>query len=237
MADLRVLLHLVATLNSIFGLYGFSNIEFPSDLIPFGVKFGGIWKYLTIWNSAMQVIYFTLSLINDLIGSNELAPRRVPMTRKIKDYLFAAFVFPGAMLVAITFWGILAIDRELIHPKVLEPIFPYWLNHALHTNIVLFMLLELYTSFRQYPSRKSGLAGLLTFGIGYLTWLHVIHNHSGVWVYSVIEVLAMPLRFVFFAFIIGLSIGLYLFGELFNNSVWVREMWTLRSATRKSKLT
>ncbi|XP_053695930.1 androgen-induced gene 1 protein-like [Sabethes cyaneus] len=237
MADLRVLLHLVAVVHSIVGLYGFANIKFPADLMPFGVKFGGIWKYLTIWNTAMQVVYFTLSLLNDFIGSNELAPRRMPVTRKIKDYLFAAFLFPGAMLVTITFWGIMLVDRELILPKVLEPIFPDWLNHALHTNIVLFMLLELYSSFRQYPSRKSGLTGLLTFGIGYLTWVHVIHQQSGVWVYGIIEVLSMPLRIAFFAGVIGLSIGLYLFGELFNNGVWVRELWTLRSATKRSKST
>ncbi|XP_058818043.1 androgen-induced gene 1 protein-like [Topomyia yanbarensis] len=235
MADLRIFLHLAAAFYFYYSIYGFAGIEFPPDMLPFGVKFGGMWKYLTIWNAVLQAIYFTVALINDLIGTNEISPRTKPISRKLKDYLFATFVFPGAMLVAITFWVIMTIDRELMLPKALDPIFPNWLNHALHTNIVLFVLLEVCTSFRQYPSRKDGLTGILSFGVCYLAWLHVIRHYGGVWVYGVLEVLNLPMRIAFFAAILGLSVGLYLFGELFNNAIWIRELWTLRSATKKSK--
>ncbi|XP_058449663.1 androgen-induced gene 1 protein-like [Malaya genurostris] len=235
MADLRALLHLVAALHFYYSIYSFTCIKFPPDMLPFGVNFGGIWKYLTIWNAALQAVYFTVALMNDFIGTNEIMPRVKPTSRKLKDYLFAAFLFPGSLVVAITFWAVMYIDRELMMPKALDPIFPSWLSHALHTNIVLFMLLEIYTSFRQYPSRKAGLTGILLFGVSYLVWLHVIRQYGGVWVYGVVEVLNLPLRIVFFAIILGLAVGLYLFGELLNKGIWIREYWTLRSSTKKSK--
>lgn len=61
-------------------------------------------------------------------------------------------------------------------------------NHVLHTNIAIFILLEMCVAFRLYPSRKAGLTGLGLFMSAYLVWIHVIHHVSGVWVYPILEV-------------------------------------------------
>lgn len=63
-------------------------------------------------------------MFNDLFGTNEVNPKRTPVIRKIKDYLLAALAFPVALNVGITFWGLMAIDRELVFPKAFDAFFP-----------------------------------------------------------------------------------------------------------------
>lgn len=121
-----------------------------------------------------------------------------------------------------------AVDRELVFPKVLDSFFPNWLNHVLHTNIAIFIVLEMCVSFRKYPSRKAGLTGLGIFMIAYLVWIHVIYHVSGIWVYPVLEVLALPQRLVFFAASLFFSVVLYRSGEFVNNIIWVKELKQLK---------
>lgn len=70
-------------------------------------------------------MYFTISLINDLIGTNAVAPfGRLPLVRRLKDFLFAAFALPLAFMVGVLFWGLWFIDRELVLPRVLDIFLP-----------------------------------------------------------------------------------------------------------------
>ncbi|KAL5281642.1 hypothetical protein ACFFRR_005161 [Megaselia abdita] len=179
----------------------------------------------------LQAIYFTVALINDFIGTNEANPRKSPPIRKVKDYIFSSLAFPVSFNVGISFWGLYAVDRELVFPRVLDAVFPVWLNHVVHTNVMVFMLLELFISFRQYPSRGKCLFGLITFMISYLAWLHVVKHYSGIWVYPVLEVLPLPMRIVFFAGAIGATVAFYFVGELLNKKIWAKE---IRLGHRKS---
>lgn len=72
----------------------------------------------------IQATYFTICLINDVVGTNEVAPKKTPAIRKLKDYILAAFAFPLALNVGISFWTLMAIDRELILPKIFDEFFP-----------------------------------------------------------------------------------------------------------------
>lgn len=81
-------------------------------------------KITTCVFQILQAGYFIIALINDFFGSNEVAPKRTPIIRKVKDYIFAAFAFPVAFNVGITFWSLFAIDRELVFPKALDAFFP-----------------------------------------------------------------------------------------------------------------
>ena len=78
----------------------------------------------TLCLQIIQALYFIIALTNDFIGSNELNPKNKPLIRKVKDYTFASLVFPAAFNVGITFWGLYAVDRELVFPKVLDAVFP-----------------------------------------------------------------------------------------------------------------
>ncbi|XP_017152889.1 androgen-induced gene 1 protein isoform X1 [Drosophila miranda] len=222
----QLLLHVTAVLQFCYGVYIFHTIQMPNT-VPFAGKF----KFLTFICAIIQALYYIVSLVNDFVGTNELAPKRPPAIRQFKDWLMATLAFPVALNVGVTFWTLYAIDRELVFPKVLDPVFPSWLNHVLHTNIVVFIVLELFTSYRAYPKRSKGLTGLTIFMGAYLVWIHIVKHYSGVWVYPVLEVLQLPQRIVFFVAVIGFTLALYLVGEFLNNTVWAKEV---KLAKRKS---
>lgn len=101
----------------------------------------------------------------------------------------------------------------------------------MHTNVALFIVMELFVTFRQYPSRKIGITSLTVFMLGYVIWIHVIKHVSGKWVYPILEVLEMPQRIAFMVFIGIFCISFYFVGEYLNNTVWAREIKT----TKKQK--
>lgn len=72
--------------------------------------------------------------------------------------------------VSLSFWGIWAVDRELIFPKALDSFFPSWLNHVLHTAVLVFAVIEMVLVPKTFPSRKSALVGLISVMLGYLLW-------------------------------------------------------------------
>ncbi|XP_055550861.1 androgen-induced gene 1 protein-like isoform X1 [Wyeomyia smithii] len=235
--SLRTLMHFIVAVQFAYGIYyDFTYVHFPPEIRRKTSDFGGKLKYLTVWDAILQAIYFTVCLVNDFFGTNEVSPRSIPIIRKLKDYMLAAFAFPVALNVGVTFWTLMAIDRELVFPKALDAVFPGWLNHVMHTNIVIFMLLEICTSFRQYPSRKNGLAGLGFFMACYLVWLHIIRHFGGIWVYPVLEVLNLPQRIIFFVVSLGFSVGLYLLGEFFNSLIWTKELKQLKTGVTSKKL-
>lgn len=90
--------------------------------------FHNLINFLIVFLQIWQTFYFTLCVLNDFIGTNEYHPKRPSKLRQLKDYVFATFAFPLAMTVAISFWAIYAVDRELILPKAMESFFPRYLN-------------------------------------------------------------------------------------------------------------
>lgn len=132
------------------------------------------------------------------------------------------------MFVGLTFWLLYLVDRELVLPRVLDPYFPSWLNHVMHTNIMFFVLIELVTTFRQYPNRKTGCTVLGTFMLAYLIWMLTIYTFSGFWVYPVFEVLNWPLRIVFCVALLGLALVLYFVGEKLNGVIWREQLASVK---------
>lgn len=94
----------------------------------------------------------------------------------------------------------------------------------MHTNVAFFILMELFVTFRQYPTRKVGITSLSIFMLAYVIWIHVIKYVSGKWVYPILEVLEMPQRIAFMVFIGIFCISFYFVGEYLNNNVWAREI-------------
>lgn len=177
-----------------------------------------------------------MAACNDLFGSNEPTPTEKPLIRRIKDAIFSSLAFPVSMFVGVSFWALYAVDRELILPKAIDAYFPTWLNHVMHTNVVIFILIELATSFRMYPKRKLGISILCTFMLCYLIWVHVIWFKTEMWVYPVLQVLSWPLRIVFFVFNLIFVCSFYSLGEKVNSAIWSKEVEkTVKSGKKKAK--
>lgn len=144
----RVVLHLTGLMVLGYGTYSNFVLEFPSYKTY--NDFAGKLKYLTqinavCWNGIwpgqqsltsrslpfqiLQSVYYTICLLNDLFGTNEVLPRKqLPAIRRLKDYMFAALAMPVALNVGGTFWSLMAIDRELVFPKAFDSFFPKWVG-------------------------------------------------------------------------------------------------------------
>jgi hypothetical protein len=69
------------------------------------------------------------------------------------------------------FWGLYAIDRELIFPEIFDPLIPPFKNHIMHTLPLITALLDNYIKERQYPKRiLTGFTPTLILGITYIIW-------------------------------------------------------------------
>lgn len=233
---MKTTVHALILLHYAFGIfYDLSYVNFPKSL-SFGddyIPLRGRLKFLTIINVLLQTLYFTLALLNDFIGTNENAPAKTPLIRKLKDIVFCSLAFPIAIYVSSTFWAIYAIDRELVFPRILDPFFPTWLNHLMHTNIMIFMVLEAFVSFRKYPSRKTGISILSVFLLSYVAWLHVIYYLSGFWVYPFLSVIGWPARICFYLASYALGIAMYFTGEKLNNAIWQKQIAQITKSGKK----
>lgn len=105
-----------------------------------------------------------------------------------------------------------------------------WLNHVLHTNVAVFILLELFVTFRKYPVRGKAVKSLFLFNVCYVIWILIIKNVSGKWVYPVLDILNLPQRIGFITFMGVFGVSFYFVGELLNNLVWSNE---LKGSTKK----
>lgn len=192
-------------------------------------------KYLTVWNVITQMLFFLVCVLNDLFGTNSVSPKKKPFVRRFKDFFHATVGFPVSMFVGLTFWGLMFVDRELVLPKALDPYFPWWLNHLMHTLIMVTTALEMVMAPRQYPARSKGLSGLAGFMLIYLGWMHFVYYKSGVWAYPVIEVLTWPLRIVFYLVLLVFVIGLYYMGEGLDRLVWGGSVQSVEKGNKKKK--
>lgn len=236
MGILLNLFHLTAFTAYSFTLYhAMFNLNIPILAQRFKEFDPGQLKYLTIWGVIVQSLFFFLCILNDLYGSHKVQPKKAPILRRVKDYFHAAFGFPLAMFVGVTFWSLMFVDRELVLPKALDPYFPWWLNHLMHTMIMVSTVIEMLVAPRQYPRRSHGLGGLGVLMLSYLVWLHFIYYKSGIWVYPVLEVLSIPLRIVFHITLFFFCCLLYFVGEYFDHLLWGNEQSKQLKSHSKTK--
>lgn len=87
--------------------------------------------------------------------------------QKLKGYIFNTFMAPSTLFVSAMFWIIYFIDRELVYPFECDNVFPSWLNHCTHTNIVGVVMVEYLLGKSALPSFKEALIGLSIFSVAY----------------------------------------------------------------------
>jgi len=184
------------------------------------MKFAGIWKYLTQWNFVLQIVFFTLCLLRDLktMGTKGLYDRS--SLTALTDQLYHALVFPMGINVFASFWGIFLVDRELIVPKRMEGHFPDWLNHTLHSVILLTLLLEGMLVYHRLPPRRKSISLLYTVYFTYVAWTLYIALVQGFWVYPFQAVWTWPQRI---AGVLAWAVGFFLFymlGEVLHKIFW-----------------
>ncbi|CAL4131304.1 unnamed protein product [Meganyctiphanes norvegica] len=211
-----------------FGTYWFlCKLEPPKELLSILEKAGfaqlNPFKFLTFWDMLIQSIYFSLAFLNDVVGSSTISRRKQSRLQRIRDFFFSSIVFTCAAIVTICFWGLYAVDRNLIFPESLDTWFPSWVNHNIHTAPLFGVLLEMWLVPHSYPKRSKGLIAVCSFGASYLGFLLYTTWASGMWTYPVLEKLTMWWRVSFLACAYAGVCFFYICGEYLNQFIWEKD--------------
>ncbi|XP_048406481.2 androgen dependent TFPI regulating protein 1 isoform X2 [Stegostoma tigrinum] len=124
------------------------------------------------------------------------------------------------MFVVVSFWILYAYDRELVYPEQLDKIIPTWLNHAMHTVVLVLLMLELFVVQHRWPNRKGCLVVLVTFCSSYLLWVLWIRHRSSIWVYPILEALSPIGLCIFLTAAVLVTVCLYVVGEKLHRWKW-----------------
>eukprot|EP00026_Physarum_polycephalum_P016621 Phypoly_transcript_17569.p1 GENE.Phypoly_transcript_17569~~Phypoly_transcript_17569.p1 ORF type:complete len:251 (+),score=45.46 Phypoly_transcript_17569:59-754(+) len=184
-------------------------------------------QFLTMWGLGAHTIYFFLSTLDDLVlAYQKLArpsPKEVRRQNRFLHTFFRAFSFPLATIVAILFWGVYAIDREMIYPKAFEVHVPPYMNHIQHTVPLLSVLIDMFLIDHYTHPPKSLRLDLLMVGgvtVAYMCMLLWVFMTEGHWVYPFIELLPDWAKVLFFLFGMGLAWVFYFGGVYASSRLW-----------------
>ncbi|KAJ8953587.1 hypothetical protein NQ318_003009 [Aromia moschata] len=233
--SVRALCHFVVAVHYWFGCYyDWNYVKIPPEVSRMGESFGfsGKLKFLTYWDALLQGFFFTICLLNDIVGTNENVPKKTPFIRKFKDVKKAASQpgLPALHVRGADLLGPLPRRQGADLPQGVGPILPVVAqprhahqHHAHHPGGDVHLV-------QAVPPRRAGVAVLTAFMAVYLAWIHVINSYTGMWVYPVLDVLNLPLRVVFFALLFGFSFSLYVLGERLNGALWGRQLKALKAS-------
>ncbi|KAJ8945232.1 hypothetical protein NQ318_011213 [Aromia moschata] len=116
--------------------------------------------FFTSWNMIIQTIYFLLAMFYDILHIFSLSKGLEEKLMLYKGYIFTSLVFPCSMFVSTMFWGVYSINRDWVLPESFDEFVPDWLNHCLHTNIVVVLVIEVLIVNQLLPTFKSAFIGL-----------------------------------------------------------------------------
>nr|XP_020008396.1 androgen-dependent TFPI-regulating protein [Castor canadensis] len=176
-------------------------------------------KYLTLINLLLQAIFFGVACLDDVLKRIK-GKKDIKFVTAFRDLLFSTLAFPLSMFVFLAFWSLFLYDRDLVFPKDLDNIFPVWLNHAMHTSILPFMLGEVILRPHRYPQKKTGLILLAAGALAYITRILWVYSESGQWIYPVFATLSPLGMAVFFSLSYILVANMYLLGQKLNHWKW-----------------
>merc|ERR1711973_416425 len=165
----------------------------------------------------MQMGLFALLGLDDVLEVFIPALRKSLELRAVIDFVFSTLAFPVGVFVSVSFWGLYAINRELVFPDELDEYFPPITNHMMHTAPALTLLVELYCYRHQYPPSKwVGVSMITSFMVLYYSIIVMAHNHTGVWVYGLFEVMSTFQRYAAVAVFTAITLVFYLIGDAVN---------------------
>ncbi|XP_049739815.1 androgen-dependent TFPI-regulating protein [Elephas maximus indicus] len=180
---------------------------------------GGQWKYLTLLNLLLQAIFYGVACLDNVL-KRVTRKKDIKFISAFRDLLFTTLGFPVSTFVFLSFWALYLYDRELVYSKVLDNVFPKWLNHAVHTCIWPLSLIELFLRPHNYPSKKKGLSLLAVSALAYIGRVLWIYSETGTWVYPVFAKLSPVGLAAFFSLSYLLIASIYLLGEKLNHWKW-----------------
>lgn len=141
----------------------------------------------------------------------------------------------------IYFYFSFAINRELIFPRRLDSFYPWFLNHMVHTNIMIFISIEMILLHHRYTSLKASFKGIAILTVAYSIWISIIKYKVNVWVYPFLAILSWPQRMFVPIVTLFIIVVFYLMGRCLNTLVWSKSRNSKRTTqndlrTKQNKL-
>ncbi|CAH1642962.1 unnamed protein product [Spodoptera littoralis] len=181
-------------------------------------------RFLTIWNVYMQVMYMALGLSCDVLTlTNQGKDSSLLKSLKtIRDPLFSNIVVPISVTVSLSFWAIFSYDRALILPPSVDKTITPISNHIMHTYIVPIALWELLFRPRKRPdTHLANLLMLNLYAAFYLVVIVVGYLEQGLWVYPILDKLYGTIYFyLFIASAVIMTNTFYNLQWYLNDLIW-----------------
>ncbi|XP_045118467.1 androgen-induced gene 1 protein-like isoform X1 [Portunus trituberculatus] len=196
---------------------------------------GGRWKYLTYIDLVLQCSFFGLCVLNDLLGSETVVANKRSFLQKLRDFVLTTLVVPLGVFIPLIFWGLYAVDRDLIFPVSMDAWFPSWLNHLMHTLPLIASLLEVVFVNHVYPRGRILYIPIIVASALYVSWLCFIAYYGGFWVYPVFEVLDFKSRAVFMACLVPPNLFFVFLGQKLHTAIWGSGKSSSRRRGKKDK--
>lgn len=187
------------TLLLLCGYFHFYRLQIDDIMRNEGLikaAFGGSWRYLTIWGQYLTIFYVFLSCMHDvthLFDSNWKKD-----IRKYVHYLFYP-ICTLTTIIAILFWSIFCIDKDLMIPPKMRPFYPMILNVFQHggSGIILWMD-ALICSKRVYHKTMHYLTTVFV-GLIYQSWSVICAVINGFQAYPFLDHLTLKQHLIFFS--------------------------------------
>jgi len=214
-------------------MYG---MEYPDEMAKLRAasKYSFI-MFITNWNLVVQLVFFVLSTLSDLNRPFYSERKKKSWIVSLVDFIFASVAFPAAVFVCGAFWGLYAIDRELIFPIKYDSFFPSWLNHGMHTLPVVAVVFELLIIRHKFPRLRYANAAATVFAGAYFALTLHIAATTGHWAYPVMRLMSNPGRFAFIGFCYLLLLLCLRLGYFLHSFRWGSTAAIDQSASEKKK--
>lgn len=156
---------------------------------PISSSFGGHYQFLTIIGLALALCTFTVGLVADLTLSPDLF--------QAKNSL-AVCSAPLEVLITVLFWGLCAIDKNLVFPPESElELLP---NFGFHAAPGLFLTLDLLLLSPPWTIDAFAAVALSqTLAFLYWFWIEYCYRQNGWYPYPIFDMLSTWQRSILFA--------------------------------------
>lgn len=210
----------------------FTYTDLSSIYIPgLSDTYGGRYKFLTILNLKLLILYYgwctildTTYILWSAVSKGSKVNRHKFRKNCIRrDYVFSSIVFPISSTVCILYWGIYSIKPNLIQSEVARKYSPVhgFHNHAIHSMPILFTILECFiTQHKLSVGFRKGCIGWILFCAAYLSWILWIAYKANLWVYPFMRVMSTASKVLFFSVAFFLEGFLYQVGIKMVNGYW-----------------
>ncbi|XP_049948431.1 androgen-dependent TFPI-regulating protein-like isoform X4 [Schistocerca serialis cubense] len=179
--------------------------------------------FTTVWNQVLQQVYVFSSLWVDIVKA---FPGRFPYSRKaasaVRNFLFPACVVPINTIVLVLFWSLYLSAPHMIEDRgIMERYLESWMNHCLHTNIIIISLMEIIICAPKFPSRRRAFVTIVGMVLLYSITASSCRMLGGPWAYPIVKIMFSNwMSFIVFqAICISIGFSGYIVAERINNLV------------------